>query len=76
MKVRYPKGETVWVTYHYPGGAPAFFISSKPARDFYYLYAVSPDGSVTKLGRAKTPTELEEKYSVTEKSVLANSKPK
>lgn len=62
MSIRYPKGETVWVTYHRPDGSPSFFITSKPARDCYYLYGVSPDGTLSKLGRAKTPVELEEKY--------------
>ena len=64
MSIRYPKGETVWVTYHRSDGSPSFFITSKPARDYYYLYEVSPDGTVKKLGRAKTPVELEEKYNI------------
>ena len=72
MNVRYPKGETVWVTYHSSGGSPALFITSKPARDFYYLYEVLQDGAVKKLGRAKTPVELEEKYSEDIRLALAN----
>ena len=64
MTIKYPKGETVWVTYHRPDGFPTFFVTSKPARDYYYLYEVSPEGIVKKLGKARTPVELEEKYQI------------
>ena len=72
MNVRYPKGEIVWVTYHYAGGDPAFFIASKPSRDYYYLYEVSKDGSTQKIGKAKNPGELEDKFQICKKCTLAN----
>lgn len=75
MKIKYPKGETVWVTYYASDGSPVFLMTSPPARDFYFLYAVSPEGNITKLGKAKTPVELEEKYNTKEKCALANGKP-
>ena len=40
--------------------------SKKNNRDYYYLYEVAPDGSLNKLGRAKTPPDLEAKYHVDE----------
>ena len=39
-------------------------LTSKPARDFYFLYEVLEDGSLKKLGKARSPTELEEKFDV------------
>lgn len=65
VKVKYPKGEIVWLEYS-AGGVPMFLMTSKEARDFYFLYKVCEDGSVQKLGRAKTPTELERKFQVNE----------
>lgn len=44
-----------------------FFITSKEtSRDFYFLYEVS-GGSVKKLGKARSPKDLEEKYKVEER---------
>lgn len=62
MKIKYPKGEIVWATYYNKDGVPAYLITSKPARDFYFLYGVSDDGTVNKLGKSKSPVELAEKY--------------
>ena len=64
MEIKYPKGETVWVSYQKSDGTPIFILTSKPARDFYFLYEVLDDGSVKKLGKARSPTELEEKFDV------------
>lgn len=41
-------------------------MTSKPIRDFYFLYEVV-DGEFKKLGKAKNPTELEEKFKVRDK---------
>ena len=66
-ELKYPKGEKGWVSYYSRGGRLLFIITSKEnSREWYYLYAV--DGTnLKKLGRAHTPTELEDKYDVLEK---------
>lgn len=64
MTIQYPKGEIVWVNYHNKEGESSFIITSKPDRDYYFLYEVNQDGSVKKLGKAKTPPELEKKFNV------------
>lgn len=61
----YPKGEQVWVSYYNSAHELLFVLTSKPTRDFYYLYEVK-DGRLNKLGKAKSPTELEEKFKVCE----------
>lgn len=65
--VKIPKGEILWRRYIDQGGLLRFITTSKPARDFYYLYEVSEDGSCKKLGRGQDPPELEERYQVLEK---------
>lgn len=62
MEIKYPKGEVVWVSYRKSDGVTMFILTSKPARDFYFLYEVLADGSLKKLGRARSPTELEDKF--------------
>lgn len=64
MKIKYPKNETVWVIYKDIDGRPVCIITSKLTGDYYFLYEVLPDGELNKLGRAHSPTELEEKYDV------------
>jgi len=59
MTIRYPKGETIWVTYHNTDGVPIYFISSKPSREIYYLYEIQPDGSIKKLQKSKSPTDFD-----------------
>ncbi len=56
-----PKGEILWVRHCDKHGAVTHVITSNQNRDVYYMYTVS-DGKLTKLGRAKTPIELEKKY--------------
>lgn len=63
-----PKGEIAWVGYYNTDGEQVFILTSKPARDYYSLYEVLPDGKLNKLGKAKTPTELEKKFCVLENS--------
>lgn len=63
--MRYLRGETVWTGYYNRKRELLFVVTSKPARDYYYLYGVE-NGELKKLGRAKTPTELETKYHVNE----------
>ena len=40
-----------------------FILTSKDSRDFYSLYELV-DGNFRKLGKARSPTELEEKFRV------------
>lgn len=63
MKIKYPKGEIVWTLYSVDC-VPMFIMTSKESREFYFLYKVNEDGTVEKLGRSKTPTELEAKFHV------------
>ena len=64
--MKYPKGETVWVSYYNSNKELLFIMTSKPIRDFYFLYEVV-DGEFKKLGKAKNPAELEEKFKVRDK---------
>lgn len=67
MDIVTPKGEIVWVRCCKPGGEPVCIITSKPTRDFYFLYDVKPDGTLQKVGKARSPTELENKFDVRSK---------
>lgn len=61
---KYPKGERVWVGIYNKDHEPMFIITSKESsRDYYFLYELI-GGSFKKLGRARSPKELEEKYDV------------
>ena len=66
----YPSGEIVWVRYVNNGGDTVCIITSKAARDWYYLYDLVGDRFV-KRGKAKTPPELVEKYNVRERMKTA-----
>lgn len=44
-------------------GETIYIITSKEARDWYYLYDLA-DGKFTKRGKAKEPPELLEKFGV------------
>lgn len=61
--MKYPKGETVWVSYYNSDAELLFIITSKAIRDYYFLYEVV-DGEFKKRGKAKNPTELEERFNV------------
>lgn len=61
-KIKYPKNEIRWVSYRTSKGVTTHVLTSKQARDFYFLYEVQEDGTLKKLGKARTPTELEQKY--------------
>ena len=71
MEVRLPKGEVAWIEYTV-GGVPLFEITSKPSRDCYFLYEVLENGTLKKLGRGRTPRDLEEKFHV-EAQVLGHA---
>lgn len=65
-KFKYPKGERVWESYYNESRELKFIITSKPTRDAYFLYEFVND-EFKKLGKAKTPPELVEKYDVYKK---------
>lgn len=60
---KYPKGERVWVGYYNSNHELRFILTSKDSRDFYFLYELVENG-FCKLGKARSPTELEEKFRV------------
>ena len=62
----YPRGEKVWTSYYNSSHELLFIVTSKPIRDCYFLYEVV-DGACKKLGKAKSPLELEEKFKVYER---------
>lgn len=60
----YPKGEHVWTGYYNKNHELVFILTSKEvSRDYYYLYALE-NGKFKKLGRGKSPLELEERFEV------------
>ena len=60
----YPKGERVWAGYYDRAGNLLFIVTSKEnSRDWYYLYEPAGD-KFKKLGKAKSPPELENKYHI------------
>ncbi len=64
---KYPKGERVWVGYYNKEHELMFILTSKESsREFYFLYELV-DGSFKKLGRARSPKELEAKFNVEKK---------
>lgn len=61
---RYPRGERIWVSLYNKDHELMFIITSKESsRDTYFLYELV-GGSFKKLGRARSPKDLEEKYDV------------
>ena len=62
MELKIPKGEVLWTRYSVDGERITHIITSKADRTMYFLYAVSPENALKKLGKAKTPVELEERF--------------
>lgn len=66
-RLKYPRGERVWVGYYDIEGVLRFIMTSKENnRDYYYLYECV-DGEFRKLGRSRSPKDLEEKFDVDSK---------
>lgn len=62
-----PKGEMAWIGYYDTSHNLKFLVTSKSNnRDFYFLYEVV-DGTLKKLGKSRSPKELEEKFNVWKK---------
>ena len=60
------KGERVLVSYYNTDHELVFILTSKQPRDYYFLYELV-NGKLKRLGRAKSPTELEEKFEVNQR---------
>ena len=65
-----PNGEVAWTRYCNKNGDTVFVVTSKPTREFYMLYE-RVDGGYVRLGRAKSPGELETKYEARMRSLMA-----
>ena len=66
-KPKYPKGERVWVGYYNTEHELLFILTSKESsREYFYLYELV-DGTFKKLGRSRSPKELESKFEVERK---------
>ena len=63
---KYPKGERIWVGYYNAEHELCFILTSKESREFYFLYELV-DGEFKKLGKARTPKELEDKFEVSKR---------
>ena len=61
MKYTYPKGEIVWVSHYDIDHSLRYITTSKPSRDFYFLYELK-EGKFVKLGKNIDPKVLEDKY--------------
>lgn len=69
--LKYPKGERVWVSYYGADNALLFILTSKDSsREYFFLYELA-DGAFKKLGRARSPKELEAKFGVKKKMGVA-----
>ena len=66
MSAKLPKDERIWVSFRGENGSPVFLITSKPSREQYILYEITPDG-VNRLGKSPSPAELAEKFGVYER---------
>lgn len=56
--VKIPKGEILWERIFDKYKKLQYVVTSKSIRDYYYLYAVDGD-NLKKLGKGKSPVELE-----------------
>lgn len=60
-----PRGERCWAGYYNAAGKALFAITSKEARDAYFLYDLRGDAP-QKVGKAKEPPELIKRFHVHE----------
>lgn len=66
-QMKYPKGERVWVEYLDTQHNLRFIVTSKDNdRGFYFLYELD-DGKFNKLGKSRSPKELEDKFEISKK---------
>lgn len=62
-EIKYPKGERVWVAYYGNKHELCFIMTSKENREYYFLYELN-DGAFRKLGKSRSPKELEDRFNV------------
>ena len=65
-KNEFGAGETCWACYYTAAKEPMFAVTSKAARDVYYLYEYK-DGTAVKIGKDKDAGELVRKHGVQNK---------
>ena len=58
------RNEIKYWQYRNRNGDPIFQLTSNETRTRYYLYEYDSEGGWRKLGSAKTPIDLEERYNV------------
>lgn len=56
-----PRTEHIWLTNTTASGEVFYITSKENSRDTYYIYRKT-DSGVEKLGKGKSPPELEKKY--------------
>lgn len=61
--IKYPKNELIWFHYYTQNHVFMFLSTSSYSRDCYYLYEFI-DGKLVRLGKGKSPLELEDKFNV------------
>lgn len=61
QKPRVPKGEIGWTGYYTKDHVLKYILTSKNDRSVYFLYEVE-GAECKRLGRGRSPAELEEKY--------------
>lgn len=66
MNFEVPKREKLWVVFSDGENATHIITSTWPLRDKYFLYQVSVNGELKKLGSNANPKALEAKYLKTE----------
>lgn len=66
MSYKIPSGETVCVRYADMNGEELFFMTTKQSTELFYLYEIDGD-TVSKIGKAQSPFELESRFNVIEK---------
>lgn len=64
--IKYPKNELIWFHYFNSNHVFMFLSTSSQSRDWYYLYEFK-DGRLIKLGKGRSPIELEERFKVDER---------
>lgn len=65
--IKIPKGEAEAVWLYNKTGTPVFLITYKQITGQYALYEISDSAVLTRLGKADSPTELEEKFHTKER---------
>ena len=73
--LKVPKGEHAWTGYYNKEDELLFVLTTKQYDPSWFFLYENQGGELKKLGKAKTPAELEEKYKVTEKMFAGMADP-